>query len=381
MASTAAKYVVLLSNNGIAYLLRDEFTTDAAAPMGTNPITRTCEPGPGTLRLDQHDGGAEYQIVGGIISTTASATAGMNIPMISTPTAFPRTAGLTLKHRTAQDPIGPGPNQTLSPLVGWNGVRDKTFTLTEGMVPITQWTYVANSPAGISGLETAVANTFYVFAHVVRSAGMFHIIDGKLAGVDYSSTNANLYVSIAQVASFGRHPAKTDYIRVAQLGGPWQDDYGIATQRLAGARSEADAFTHEANAFLLDFVLTALPSSGDIEIEIRRTDANNCWKLQVTSTGVFSLIEVVAGTPTARLSIASCANGDRLILMMDGANARIARYRAGASANSSVYASVSTFTTQTSGVISSLGTGGAISDLVTWPRVLSGDALAWVNAL
>ena len=38
---------------GVTYLLRDEFTTDAAAPL-TSP--RTCEPGPGTLTISDADG-------------------------------------------------------------------------------------------------------------------------------------------------------------------------------------------------------------------------------------------------------------------------------------------------------------------------------------
>jgi hypothetical protein len=363
------------------YLLRDEFATDAAAPMGTSPITRTCEPGPGTLLLNQDDGDVEYQIIDGVISLTASPGSGQAVPGMYTPSAFPRKAGLTLKHRTAQDPIGPGPNETGSPVVGWSGTKGNQFAKSEALLPIGRWSWIASSIVINYMLETCVPNTFYTFAHVVRSAGMFHIIDGKLAGIDYSSTNANLYGVIASAPAFNRHTPKTDYIRIAQLGGPWQSDYGIATQRLAGARSATNAFTHEANAFWLDFVLTTLPSSGNIEIEVRRTDANNCWKLQVTSAGAFNLIEVVAGTPTTRTTIASNANGDRLMLVMDGATALLNRWRTGATESSLLYTSVSTFTTQTAGVISSLGTGGAVSDLVTWPRNLSGDALAWLNAL
>lgn len=189
-----------------------------------------------------------------------------------------------------------------------------------------------------------------------------------------------MYPSVGQVTS-DRHTADVDYFRVAQLGGPWLDDYGIATQRLAGARSANDTFVHEANAQWVEFILTTLPSAGSITIDIRRQDANNKWQLEVTSAGAFNLNEVVAGTPTTRATIASNQAADRMMCVFDGARARIMRSRAGAISSSTMYTSVSTFTTETEGEVISLGTDGAISDLITWPRVLSGSALAWVQAL
>jgi len=385
MASTAAKYVVLLSNNGIAYLLRDEFTTDAAAPMGTDPITRTCEPGPGTLRLRQQNGTAEWRIVGGVLETSAASTT--TALVVATPngtTGYTRTPGLAFKHRTADNPIGPGPNEAISPSCGWAAVANVTSS--SALSGLFWWTVLAQFAIidrdiiAYFGLDDNVTNTFYTLTHVLRSVGSFVVIDGKLAAILTRGNESPTFPVVGQAAD-GRNPSRSDYMRIAQLGGPWASDYGIATTRLAGARSANDTFAHEANALWIDFTLTTLPSSGNIEIEFRRTDSNNCWKLQVTSASTFSLVEVVAGTPTTRASITSNANGDRLLCVMEGAKTRLMRFRAGASTNSSVYASVSTFTTQTSGVISSLGTGGAISDLVTWPRVLSGDALAWVNAL
>lgn len=53
----------------ITYLLRDEFTTAAAAPLAS---PRACEPGPGTLTLVQTDG--QFSIVGGALVFPAQAT-------------------------------------------------------------------------------------------------------------------------------------------------------------------------------------------------------------------------------------------------------------------------------------------------------------------
>jgi len=54
---------------GIAYLLRDQFTTPEAAPIAS---PRTCEPGPGTLALTQIDG-AQWSIVDGNLTDDTSA--------------------------------------------------------------------------------------------------------------------------------------------------------------------------------------------------------------------------------------------------------------------------------------------------------------------
>jgi hypothetical protein len=387
MASTAAKYVVLLSGGGpnVVYLLRDEFLTDQAAPMGTSPITRTCEPGPGTLYLAQQDGVAEWRIVGGVLETSAaSTTSALVTATLNGTTGYTRTPGLAFKHRTAANPIGAGPNETISPACGWaTGANLTAASTLSGMywwTSLAQFAIIDRDNSPYYGLDSNVANTFYTLTHVLRSVGSFVIVGDRLAGILTRGNESPTFPVVGQAAA-NRNPSKSASMRVTQLGGPWASDYGIATTRLAGARSVNDTFTHEAGAMWIDFMLTTLPSSGNITIDFRKQDANNYWQLNVSSAGVFALVEVVAGAPTTRASTTSVANGDRLLCVMDGAQARLVRYRTGAAANSTVYDSVATFTTQTSGVVSSLGTGGAISDLVAWPRVLSGDALAWVNAL
>lgn len=382
--NTATKLLLLSRGYPLQYLLRATFPTNAAAPMGANPVIYNADIG--TIRLQQQDGVAEWRIAGNVLETTAASTSAAAL-VTATPngtSGYTRTPGLAFKHRMAQNPNGPGPNEMISPSCGWATWANLTAATTlSGLffwTVLPQFAIVDRDNSTYYGLDANAVSAFYTITHILRSAGSFVIIGDRLAAILTRGTESPTFPAWGQ-ASANRHTSRTSYAAIAQLGGPWATDFGIATTRLAGARAANDTFTHEAGAMWIDFTLTTLPSSGNIEIEFRRTDANNCWKLQVTSAGTFALIEVVSGTPTTRASIVSNQAGDRLLCVMDGANARLMRYRAGACANSTIYASVSTFTTQTSGVIASLGTGGAVSDLIAWPRVLTGEALAWVNAL
>lgn len=364
-------------------LLKAEFGTDVAAPMGASPVTYNADVG--TLRLQQQDGTAEYRIVSGVLETTAASTS--TVVVTASPngaTGYTRTPGLTFKHRTLSNPIGAGPNETISPACGWATTANLTAAVTLSgayfWTVLPHFALMDRNGSPFHGLDANAASTYYTFAHVLRSAGSFVVIGDRLAAILAGGSETPTFPVVGQTSA-NRNPSKSDYMRIAQLAGPWASDYGIATTRLAGARAAADAFTHEANALWLEFMLTTLPSSGSITIDFRKQDANNYWQLEVTSAAAFNLNEVVAGTPTTRATIASNANGDRLMCVMDGANARVMRTRAGAGNSATVYASVSTFTTQTTGVISSLGTGGAISDLITWPRIITGEAKAWIDAL
>lgn len=359
--------------SGLLFLLRDEFTTAAAAPLAS---PHTAEPGPGALTTV--DTGARWLISSGILETNAGSTA-----VVAAYSAQTRAAGLTFRHKTLQNSAqGGAGTKTISPAFGWSttiaSVALATLTGVYFWTVTGQFNYAEQdgSSTSVYGIDICASDAYYEFAHVLRIAGAFDLV--KTAGVwklvfpHAVSNAATMYAVIAQ-ASTDRHPPKVDYARIAQLGSPWNSDYGIATDRLAGARSVSDAFVHEAGAQWIEFTLTTLPAAGSILINFRRTDDNNCWQLEVTSAGAVRLDEIVSGVDTNRCS-STAINGDRILCVIDGANTRLFRMRAGANTQSSIYASVSTFTTQTSGVISSLGTGGAVSDLIAWPRNVTGNA-------
>lgn len=361
------------------YWLDDEFVTDQAAPISS---PRNAEPGPGTVNLAQ-SADTQWEIDEGVAEPIASASSGDTIPIVYVHSGYARATGLALKHRTRQNPTGVGPLEIASPIMGWspNQVSPTNVSGSQAF-PLGSFAFADGSVSTPTGIDPAVADTFYTFTHILRSAGAITVIGEKIAFVHKQLNDATMYPEVGQL-SFDRHTPGVDYFRIGKLGGDWLDDYGIWTTRLVGARDIGDLFTHEPNAFWCEFVLTTLPSAGSVLVDIRRQDANNKWMLEVTSAGLFNLIEVVAGTPSQRASTGLVQSGDRLMCVMDGSTARLLRWRTGSggAGQSAIYSAVSTFTTQTQGEIISLGTGGAVSDLETYPRVLSGEALKWIQAL
>src|SRR5690606_4514241 len=107
--------LLMLMRGGFPYLLRDEFLTDQAAPISS---PRAAEPGPGVLVL-RHSENTYWLIDGGILKAAASSDSTIT-SMVTIDTALPRSAGMTLRHRTAQNPQGPGPNEYFSPSFGWS---------------------------------------------------------------------------------------------------------------------------------------------------------------------------------------------------------------------------------------------------------------------
>lgn len=363
-ASAAFEYLI--------FDINESYPTNYSAPIPTplNGIT--------------YQRNALWEVADGVAQTTASAS---DSPLpIAYGSGMTRATGRALAVRVAQNPQGPGPNETVSPAVGWSttpggvGASQLTglyFFTSAGQFSSTE----PGQSAGLFGLIANAVSTFYECVHILRGMGGISIVGDRLAFVHKQGNTATLYPSVGQPAP-NRHTPRLDYFRVARLaGGWWDDDYGIWTTRLAGARSVGNTFTHEASNFWCEFMLTTLPGSGSIEIDIRRQDANNKWQLQVTSAGAFNLIEVVAGSPATQATVASNLAGDRLMCVMDGSQARLLRWRSGATAQSGIYSSVATFTTQTQGEIISLGTGGAISDLETYPCIIPAAAYAWVQAL
>jgi hypothetical protein len=174
-------------------------------------------------------------------------------------------------------------------------------------------------------------------------------------------TQQNLWGHLANNNSVGTWG---DYRIVSQLGAPLNSDYGIATQRLV-TPAASTAFTHTADAHI-EFTVTTLPSASTIDLRFRQQDASNYWQVTISSTGALTLNEVVAGTPTQRATAAAAvANGNRVYLVLNGSTLK-------AWSNNVLkwtYASASGFATATSGLLNSLGTGGVLSEAISWPML------------
>ena len=228
-----------------------------------------------------------------------------------------------------------------------------------------------------SGLESSVGQ--YTFssdlqiAVINRSAGAFYLAKGG----SYTDWTL-LWVSdmdttdpLTPAATVTDAPLEMDAFQVSALPTPWDADLGIATDHLDGARSASDTFTHEPDCIIC-FTVTTLNTAGVMAVDFRMVDTSNLWRLSIYYTGKFDLSKIVDGVTTYLFY------GDGPVT--DGSAVKIAAF--GTTINiyldGLLYISCDTatdFQTATDGILSGLGTGGSVSDIVCWPRVLSGDAL------
>jgi hypothetical protein len=357
---------------GVEYLLRDEFTTAQAAPA-VSP--RPGEPGPGELTLTQIDG--QFSINGDKLHFPVQATpvfgdqgfysggmarqAGRALTMLVELTAA--NAGLTGWGRVAAQP-GNG--------TGFDG---SIYFGGSGVISITPAASFSTVMVGSFSL-----NTPYRIAHVLRGTGVFHFIKGG-AFTEWRLLWAEAVGSTATVrAAFSNHTnaGSIDYVRVADLPAPFNTDFGYATQYLPGNVAVGTTFAHEANC-KIEFVVGALPTSGNIEVRFRRQDDLNYWVAQVRSDGDLRLWEIVAGAGTQRgiAGAGTVSAGTRVAAIADGSVIR-------AYSNNALrftYSSASNFQNASAGLLSTLGVGGSISNLATHPLYPSGAALAALDAV
>lgn len=348
-------------NQGRVFLIRDEFATArAAGAVNGTPA----EPGPGTRVVT--DTGNFVSIAGGRFA--ASNVAGVADPSLWY-AAQVRATGLAVLIRN---------NADQRVYLGWNdnqvGIADRAgLHLTGVNLQAMDNTFAVNPIA-----TTLVVGVDYELATILRTAGSFHLLKGDafldwtLMWVAVSDTVANpLPGYTLQVGGNDIH--SLDYFRVAQLAAPWNTDYGIATQQLAGARAPGDTFVHEADCHI-EWEVDTLPSSGQIELWFRIQDALNYWAVTINAAGDLELDEVVAGVTTQRgVAAAAVANSDRVVIIPVGTTIDVFEGTIGQTRQIH-YTSATNFQTETDGELDTEGTGGAVSDIISWPRIISGPA-------
>ena len=354
----------------ITYLLRDLFTTNRAAGAvnGTSP-----EPGPGGARFVTD---TESKL--SLSASKAVFAGGKATPAIGDPAIWwgstARTSGRALFMQM---------NFSSAAFTMFGFDNNQATTLGGGAIQTYndgQFTYMETSTLETGKFASYAPLTDYMFAFVLRTTGSFVLVRGGeypdwqlvwVGGTTNVSTPLNPCVASKDC------PASAKNIHMSDLGSPWNSDYGVATQRLAGARAGGDNFTHEGDCHI-HLTATTLPSAGNMTVNFRVQDANNYWQLVIASTGALTLNEVVAGTPTSRGTGAagSVAAGQRVVIRASGQEIRVF-------ANNALkiqYNVAANFKTATSGTLSSLGTGGAVSDIVTYPIHISGQALSVLGA-
>lgn len=361
----------------LTFLLRDEFTTNEAAPLAS---PHTAEPGPGVWNITQLDG--QFSIASGELINSAQATPAINDLRLVSQSAYARAAGLCLMTEIRGE-IGSGSSRTFIPTFS------SSSTNTTNDIGRVSWVEGGNvfqfvASGQVANLPTASRSIYYQIAIVQKAAGASLFVKGgafsewTLLWTFNAGTTSPGYVHVNPFESI----SFVKWVRLIGLAANgfsvWSDDYGIATQRVAGSVSAGQAFTHEANC-LIEYTVTTVPSAGTMQVDFRQQDDSNKWAIQINSSGDISLQEYVApGAPTQRGNAAGVvSSGHRVVVIADAAVIRVfsnnvLRF---------TYSSATNYQAATSADVAALGASGVLSDLISWPRVLSGSALASLEAV
>lgn len=362
LAPLAGALTPLVSNvAGVSYLLGPfRFTTDQAAPL-TSPYTEAGAVGSLTIT----DTTNKVSVAGGELFVQGGIAASFNPGVTSGSLVRATGRGLLFDARITAGRLD----------IGWANTPSASYVAEIELISGLSAQDI-RIPGASSSLPpyNLISGTQYPLAIILRSSGAFWILNGLLWWVHFGATNTPLYVTIRMYGSTSAGTgAKTDNLRVTDLPAPWNTDYGIATNRTASPSAGAST-TMEANA-LVEFAWTAA-TGATLELDVRRTDASNRWIVRGSQAGsTIKLIECNAGVETERSSAAQTwTNGTsyRVVVLCDGTTIRT--YVANALKNS--YTSAS-FNQSATGVrVSHAGT-----NLVTWPRTLSGTALSTLQAV
>jgi hypothetical protein len=353
-----------------AYLY-DAFPGDLAAPL---PSPRNCNPGPGQLAIIQPTSG--LSVVAGRLRQSAGPTA---VNYLSEVTQRARVIGLAAFARL----YDAANNALYDTIFGWGS--QSGISVSGGAL----WRFSGNNLVTVEEGGSGPGGQYAVFGYVhsdveiavvCRSNGAFWLIKGgpypdwRLAWVGANSTQGIGGFAIRMGGGTTNVLQEFDEFRDVLLPAPWNTDYGIAVQRIAGTPPQGVLFSHAADA-IIEWIQTALPSAAGNPpttiVQFRRQDAGNCWQAEISPAGDLALVQVLAGVRAVKASAAAKVQpGDRLIAICDGNNLSLVTQRNtsppvnGASLSAT---SGGEFATQTTGMIAALG-GGAISNLASWPR-------------
>lgn len=363
------RLLTTLGGGDLVFLILDRFTTNRAAGAVNGTAA---EPGPSPVPRSVVDTTPCLDLTGGWVRW--SCRAGPSDPGLYYATGWPNVTGRTLfaKFNMAATGTHHGGWET-DP--GGGFLSGFTLSWSGGTISV----YAGAQDGIVSGIAN---NTECLGFLVMRTTGRFVGCQDPSTGIWYirvddfapSPPNQQPYFGAFSAAPAGAVNV-LNAVAVADLPGPWNDDFGIVTTHLAGARNPGDTYTHEADS-QVHWDVDVLPAAGQIEIRHRIQDANNYWQITIESTGKSDLDEIVAGVPTQRATAAAAvAAGDRCRLHFYN-NKVFLRSSAGQNFGLSkwAYGVANNFMTETDGELETEGVGGAVSDLDVWPWTLSGAA-------
>lgn len=284
------------------YILIDEFTTAVSAPLAS---PRASEPGPGTM-VKNADTANNALIASGALQFAGLITSNFNDPMY-----YWRVGGVGIARAGGRALIArnviPITNISRAFTFGWSDATGGAGSANHGGVYFSSGGGVNAISGGVLTLGGAWAiATTYQMAVVLLPTGSATFIKGgaftdwSLLFVEKSFSSSPLFPKITGVANMN---VTFDAIRVADLGGAFASDYGIATVR-DETLANGDTFVATANGIHdFEFTLPGSPSANnEIALNFRRQDANNKLRAIVkrnagNTAWDFQVREVVAGTP------------------------------------------------------------------------------------
>lgn len=352
----------VVGGGGTRYLLRDEFTTDASAPLAS---PRVCEPGPGSCIIT--DTTNKLSIVSGDL--VFSGLVGDGDPSVY---GGPQTIsnGLALFFDCQSGGV---PNYAQG---GW-----ATGAGTVPGVYVRYRPHVLNSVFGVVVEGGFTIGKKHSFAVILRGTGgawilskpnganwiLHYVHDSNCSSLLYPGISYNNYVDAT--GRFGR-------MTVANLPSPFDSVNGLAVAEI-NSSAAGGLSTMEPDGFL-EFTWTAV-AGAVLNLMFRRTDDDNCWivRLDQANSKMF-LIEKNAGTETERGATGGVsqtfANGVSYRVWIK-CNGNLIEVGITQNAIKITYASA-TFNKAAVGIKNDL----AVTNLISWPRIITGLALDVINS-
>jgi hypothetical protein len=327
--------------DAITYLLRDEFTTNEAAPM-VSP--RTCDPGPGTIPIV--DTSNRFAIVSGDLVGSAAAA----VAYASSTSSFAHAGGRAAIFEGAKYTV-------IGQQFGWSASANPAAGNIRG-------SFEQGFIRGITGGGVAVPSALDTTARtlvIVRRAGggSWLIRDGELVWIDVTVSTAALFVTDYLAVTSGA--GLVSAIKVLDFGAPWATDYGIASARTAITAAN-DTIAAGAGDTWIEHTITAATGITQ-ELLVRRTDDSNCIIVRMDQTaGTIRIYEKNAGVETEKTGGTTTqtwtnATAFRVSVRLSGTGIRV---WVGTTAKN---VATSTFNQSATGVkVSHAGT-----DLIAWP--------------
>lgn len=350
----------------LTYAFQDRFVTDAAAPLTT---PRNAEPGPGALTIV--DTNNIMSVNGGALFLSGTSAASDRLGPAAT---LARVAGRTFLWYWADvTNLGAAAGALR---VGWDTLVNAS-SLTYG------WDFGGNtlaqsirSKAGTSVLDSVTIGPVPGwYAAIMRATG--GLLLRRMAGSGvftlewvYALSSAALFHKFF-VGSASLYSCRLDNWLVVDFPAPLTTDAAIATTLTASPASGASG--QMTAAALVEFTWT-VAAAEVLELDVRRTDADNRWIIRCDSVGgTIKLIERNGGSEQERASNSqtwTALSTYRILAIIDGASIKdwVGLSSTDALTAKNVYASA-TFNQGVTGIAVAGFTSGA--NLIAWPRLLA----------